>query len=71
MEHSNLSRGTSEKIDVVMDLVPDICTENLADAKYSSCSAKARPKINVDVPIVHEGQFSEIGKKAYLAAKWV
>lgn len=54
-----------------MDLVPDICTENLADAKYSSCSAKARPKINVDVPIVHEGQFSEIGKKAYLAAKWV
>jgi hypothetical protein len=55
LEYSNLSRGTSERIDVVMDPVPDICTENLADAKYSSCSAKARPKINVDMSIVHEG----------------
>lgn len=35
--------------------VLNILTENFADAEYSSCSAEAWPKVNVDVSVVYEG----------------
>ena len=35
-----------------MESVLDIRIENLADAKYPSCSTEARPEVNVDVSIV-------------------
>lgn len=53
----------------MMKAVLDIRTENLADAKYAGCSAEPWPEVDVDVSMVYEGGFGEIGEKAYLAAK--
>ena len=39
----------------MIESVPDIFTEDLADAKDTGCSTKTRPKINVDVSIIHDG----------------